>query len=98
MAEEGMFEGAIGQYIDNHGKTRMLIYPNGISLMTSPIPPLALKRVTTEAIKPVSIETTLTFAEKKGLQIVSQDGNKSGGIQGVWVEPRQENPGIYYGY
>lgn len=98
---QGMFEGAIGQYIDSHGKTRMLVYPTttgGISLMTSPIPPLALKRVTTEAIKPASIEAVLAFTERKGLQIVSQDGNKSVGIQGVWVEPRQENPGIYYGY
>jgi hypothetical protein len=96
--KEGMFSGATGQYIDSHGKTRMLVYKNGVCLMTSPIPPLSLKRITLNDITPVTLEEAVAFCERRGLQITSQDGSQKEGTQGIWVEPMQENPGIYYGY
>lgn len=95
---QGIFDDATGQYIDTYGKTRMIVYRDQTALMTSPIPPLALKRISLEPIPLTTIENALKFVERKGLQIVSQDGTPKDGIQGIWIEPKQENPGIYYGY
>jgi len=94
-----LFEGAIKQYIDENGKTRMLIYRDKVSLMTSPIPPLDLPVIKnlSETVD-VKLSVALAFIKRKELQITSQDGNEKEGIQGVWVEPSAANPGIYYGY
>jgi hypothetical protein len=93
-----MFADSIAQVIDSHGKTRALIYKSGISLITSPIPPLSLEEVDISDIKPASLKDVTDFLKRRDLQIISQDGNAEDGIQGVWIEPKEENPGIYYGY
>lgn len=94
-----LFDDALLQYIDNHGKTRMLIYEldgERISLVTSPVPPLDLPE--TKDVVETSIETALKFIKQKGLKITFQDGNRQQGIQGIWVETSEENPSIYFGY
>lgn len=94
-----LFENVESQYIDNNGKTRMLIFNyqrKRLALMTSPIPPLDLP-VTRDIIK-TPFNTAISFIKDRGLTIVSQDGNEDEGIQGIWIESREENPGIYYGY
>jgi len=77
----------------------MLVYDfEGIdlSLMTSPIPPLDFPL--TKKITEVSLRVALGFIKQKGLKITLQDGNDTQGIQGLWIETSEENPGIYYGY
>ena len=94
-----LFRDAVGQYIDGNGKTRMLQYTfqgTSLSLMTSPIPPLDLP--TDTKIYTVGLKRALDFIKEKNFQITYQDGNKTDGIQGIWIETREENPGIYYGY
>ena len=93
-----LFEDLVSQYIDSNGKTRMLRYDlNGqhLSLMTSPIPPLNLP--VEEGIVETPIETAISFIKERSLRIVSQDGTPKA-IQGIWVETKEENSGIYYGY
>jgi len=94
-----LFENVQSQYIDNNGKTRMLSYTfqgEELCLMTSPIPPLDLP--STKDIIETPIQTALAFIQQKGLKITQQDGNETQGIQGLWIETKEENPGIYYGY
>lgn len=74
----------------------MLNYDMGISLMTSPLPPLDLP--STDLILEPPIGSAIEFITQKGLEVVSQDGNPEQGIQGLWVTTYEENPGIYYGY
>ncbi len=95
-----LFDSVVSQYIDNNGKTRMLTYggddSNTVCLMVSPIPPLGV--AIDKTIIPASMATVLKFIKERGLLIVSQDGNADQGIQGVWVETKEQNVGIYYGY
>lgn len=94
-----LFEGVVSQYIDNNGKTRMLVYDfggEGVCLMTSPIPPLNIP--TTTDINEVSFGVAINFIKQKGLKITLQDGNQTQGIQGLWIETKEENSGIYFGY
>lgn len=94
-----IFEGARTQYIDDNGKTRMLTFKfqgKILSFMTSPIPPLDLPNERT--ISEVPLNVALKFIKEKGLRIVSQDGSKEAGIKGLWIEMKEENPLIYYGY
>lgn len=94
-----IFENAESQYIDDNGKTRMINFDidgDKLSLMTSPIPPLDLPSDRT--ISEISIKSALEFIRERGLAITFQDGNEEDGIQGLWVEMQEENPGIYYGY
>jgi hypothetical protein len=96
-----LFEGVEKQYIDSAGKCRALIYSDGVTLMTSPLPPLNLRRVS-KLPKPSSIQEVRRFVKQKGLSIVSQtvsNEENRGGIRGIWIEPsRSQNSGIYYGY
>lgn len=94
-----LFEDVQSQYIDNNGKTRMLIFDHTgteLALMTSPLPPLNLP-ISSDIIE-VPFRVAISFIKEKGLKIVSQDGNETEGIQGLWIETSEENPGIYYGY
>lgn len=97
-----IFGGVVGQYIDNNGKTRMLNYslPNGsqISLVVSPVPPVNAPIVAQKDIKLVTLNVALDFMKSKSLLAVEQDGNKDEGIQGIWIETKEQNSGIYYGY
>lgn len=96
-----LFEGAISQYIDANGKTRMLNYRhNGrtVSLMTSPLPPFDLPSPAT--IKEAPIDIVSDFMKTKGLEVVRQDKVKDteDTIKGVWVTLEEQSPPIYYGY
>nr|QBK86209.1 MAG: hypothetical protein LCMAC102_00030 [Marseillevirus LCMAC102] len=88
-----LFEDIESQYIDDNGKTRVLNYQSGVSLMTSPLPPLNVP--ISKEIREIAQKTALKFIKAKGLQITMQDGNQQK-IQGLWVE--SINSEIYYGY
>ncbi len=90
-----LFEDIESQYIDDNGKTRVLNYRSGVSLMTSPLPPLNVP--IDKTIREIKPKTALKFIKEKGLQITMQDGDKeTKRIQGLWVE--SINSEIYYGY
>lgn len=92
-----LFQEAETQYIDASGKARMINFPSrNLSLMTSPIPPMDMAEDKT--VMEATLNDAIQFIKERGLQITSQDGNEEDGIQGVWVEMKEENPGIYYGY
>lgn len=92
-----IFEGVISQYIDRHGKCRMLTYENGVSLMTSPLPPIDMK--VTDEYSTTNFRTAFEFVKKKNLVLSELDGiPETGVIQGLWVKPRSINGGIEYGY
>ena len=93
-----LFDKVKSQYIDDTGKTRMLVYENGLCLMTSPLPPL--DKPIDKNINPVDTNTAIDFIESNGLCITMQDGDVyDKKIQGLWVEPRHtKNIGISYGY
>jgi hypothetical protein len=109
---EALLQGAVGQYIDDNGKTRMISYGSetkGISLMISPIPPLDIPIDT--KIRTTTLERAMRFIREKKFSVTAQDGNDpdSGGdgeIQGLWVSPfLLDSPSkgeglesIYYGY
>lgn len=105
---EALLEGAVGQYIDDNGKTRMISYGSeskGISLMISPIPPLNIP--IDGKIRTTTLERAMRFIRDKKLSVTAQDGNDpdigagDGEIQGLWVSPLSDSEGlesIYYGY
>ncbi len=78
-----LFEEIKSQYIDDSGKTRMLNYSDGISLM---IPPMAPRNIETNGdVYFPTKEKALEFIQNRGLKIEMQDGDKNG-IQGLWLE------------
>jgi len=92
-----LFEGVVSQYIDDNGKTRMLNYGDGISLMTSPLPPLNIEVDNT--INKVTLEKAKKFIKERNLKISMQDGDSEiRQIQGLWVKDEKSNPEIYFGY
>ena len=81
--------GAKTQYIDPHGKTRMLGYEEGsakISVMISPIPPLDLE--IDQTIHPTSLRNATRFAEKRKLETVFQQPveGDSTRMRGLWFQ------------
>lgn len=97
-----LFEDVSKQYIDNNGKSRMLIYERDgrpfLCLMTSPIPPLDIQEAGLSSIYECPIKEALKFIKERGLEITHQDGNPTDGIQGLWVKTPESNSGIYSGY
>jgi len=92
-----LFRGVASQAIDNNGKTRMLNYKSGVTLMTSPLPPLSIP--IDNDYRPVSRNDAEDFIKKKNLKISHQDGDEEEGIiQGLWVKSNVHNSGLYYGY
>ena len=90
-----IFENVESQYIDNNGKTRMLNFSDGVSLMTSPLPPFNVP-TSDKKINKVDIDTALEFIEERKLKIMVQDGDINLGIKGLWVESKDRE--IYFGY
>lgn len=96
-SENELFDGVIGQVIDNHGKCRMLIYENGVVMMTSPLPPLDVEMV--QEYETTLLENALEFIQDRKLRLIEADGDpETRAIQGLWVKPRGLNEGIQYGY
>jgi hypothetical protein len=97
-----IFENVASQYVDNNGKTRMLNYAlsgGTLSLVVSPIPPLDSPVINIKKdIKLATMAVAVDFMKARGLLAVEQDGNKDEGIQGIWVETKEQNSGIFYGY
>lgn len=92
-----IFDGVTGQYIDNHGKCRMLVYDVGVSLMTSPLPPLDVPAVKEYTLSP--IRNVQRFIKSRHFSIIELDGDPTTkAIQGLWVRPDEMNSGIVYGY
>lgn len=89
-----IFGGAIQQYIDDHGKCRLLVYKEEITIMISPIPPLALPTISLEDIKLTTFEGVKSFAKKRRMEIKELYGDEEE-IKGVWLELIEANPGIY---
>jgi len=94
-----IFKGAISQVIDKNGKTRRLTYNSGVTLMTSPLPPLSLPITKEYEISHVPRIVAENFIKEKNLVVTYQDGDEeSGRIQGLWVKSNIQNSGLYYGY
>ncbi len=92
-----LFRGVVSQVIDNNGKTRMLNYKSGVTLMTSPLPPLSLPIDKNRLF--ISRDGVEDFMRKKNLEISYQDGDEEEEIiQGLWVKSKMQNSGLYYGY
>ena len=68
-----------------------------VSLMVSPIPPRDIPIDQTLLIVTTTLKKALKFIVDKELKITMQDGS-SDGIQGLWVDPKAQGIGIYYGY
>jgi hypothetical protein len=102
-----LFDDVESQVIDSRGKTIALNYnirsdgliPGRINLtlFTSPLPPYNVDEDRSGKVYSVSIGDALTFINNRGLVLESQDGVVES-IQGLWVKPRDDMPGIYYGY
>jgi len=56
-----------GQHIDNHGKTRMIKYKSGLSILTSPIPPLNVKNIPLD-VKPTKSDAVVAFMKANKLK------------------------------
>ncbi len=101
-----IFLEAKSQYIDNNGKTRMLNFKYKgaqLSLITSPVPPLDLP--INDKIVDVPIDTALNFIKHHKLELKQKElaaddvpRETHSAVKGLWVETRDENSGIYYGY
>lgn len=98
IIHSSLFKNAASQYIDDTGKTRMITFTSGVSLMTSPLPPLNIP--VDRKITRVTRRKAKDFIKKKGMVIMMQDGDSVDmKIQGVWVKSNISiNSGIYYGY
>jgi hypothetical protein len=99
MSLTTLLKGAVSQYVDSSGKTRMITFNhNGemLSLMTSPLPPIPNLK-TDKTIRLVPLIKALNFIKEKGFQITEQDGSEAG-IRGVWLETKEQTNGIYYAY
>ncbi len=82
-----LVQGVESQYIDDHGKTRMLNYSMGVSLMTPPLPPIGYTRsvsISTTLRESTTIADAINFVEQKGMEIVSQDVVNDS-IVGLWT-------------
>jgi hypothetical protein len=77
------------QFIDSSGKLRAVNLDSGITIMTSPLPPLAIP--ISDKIYDTTLDTAISFVKKYDMQIDYQDGNQEDGIQGLWLEPTTTN-------
>lgn len=96
-----LFEGAVAQFIDANGKTRLLNFRHEgrtVSLMTSPLPPFDLP--ISDTIREAPIEIVSSFMQSKGLEVTRQDRIKGTAnlIKGVWVASGEQNSPLYYAY
>lgn len=64
------------QIFDNSGKTRIIIFDSGMSMITHPLPPLTCPESTTQPT-PVHVRTVVDAHNKKTLDIISQEGDES---------------------
>ncbi len=83
---ETLFEGIIGQHIDKHGKCRVLIYNECISLGIHPLPPFNISQVKLQEIPYGTLKTALKFVRSKFLSITLQRGDEQNGTTGLWVK------------
>ena len=84
----GLFEGISGQYIDDHGKCRVLNYDNGISLGVYPLPPFDIQEISNDDIYYASFNEAINFIRSRGLNIVEQHVHQKR-IVGIWVVPKE---------
>lgn len=93
-----IFEGVLSQYIDTNGKTRVINY-GGLSLSTSPMPPIDVESVKIKDVHITSVESAIKFVNSRNLKIAEQDGDEGLQlIQGLWVRSTSTPPQIAYGY
>jgi len=88
---------AESQYIDEEGKTRALYYENGLTFMTSPLPPLNIPQHYSE--NKVTVDEALEFIKEHNLEIQYQEGDGEN-IKGIWVKSKnyEKRGGVYEGY
>ena len=105
-----LFDNIESQYIDENGKTRILNYGSGISLMVNPIPPLDLP--VSREIYSASRKKVLDFINGHGLKITKQEvstetspsvetspSTAGDSAEGFWVEEVSiENARVTKGY
>lgn len=82
------------QFIDSYGKCQILNYPN-LSLIVPPMLPINLLDTGIIKYEETSLDVAKKFMKSRKLELVSQDGNISQGIRGIWVE-RQGREGQMY--
>jgi len=82
-----IFENIISQYIDNNGKTRILNYPEGVSIYVLPLPPFDLDEAPVNNTHFATINKVAEFVKNKNLKIIEQDGDEAQGLTcGIWVK------------
>lgn len=86
-----LLQGVSKQYIDDKGKTRLLVYENGITIFTSPLPPLDASVTTkTKSTPEAPVSSVKEWIKEVDLQIKFQDSDGKV-VQGLWVESEKRN-------
>ena len=86
----------IGQYIDDSGKSRALIYNykgTSLSLVTSPLPPFNIPII--KKISKVEINQAISFINEMKMEIKEQYIEKDV-LKGLWLDSNIK--GLYYAY
>jgi len=94
----GIFDNIQGQYIDDHGKTRMIVYDSGLCMMTSPLAPLNTHNVPLN-LKPVDSKIAVDFIKANGLVISQVQNDEKDMIIGLWLEcGKNAKCSLHHGY
>lgn len=89
---------ATSQHIDLYGKCRILNF-DGVSVATSPLPPLNVPEVPKSETRLSTVETALKFMKNTNLEIVEQDIDAPTQlIKGFWVRSVTKPPELVFGY
>jgi len=91
-----LFKDVKGQFIDEIGKCRALIF-DGVAMAISPLPPADLPVIDLDDLPFASIEAVVDFVKDHDLEIVEQNGS-SEEIKGVWVRSIESPQPIVFGY
>jgi hypothetical protein len=89
---------ATSQHIDLYGKCRILNF-DGVSIATSPLPPLNVPEVPKSDTHLSTVENALEFMKNTNLEIVEQDIDvPTQLIKGFWVRSVTKPPELVFGY
>ena len=88
-----IYDNVISQYIDSHGKCRILNYDNNLSIIVSPIAPIDVKQVSIEkslSVNPSTQYVVQYIVDKNLGDIVEQiQLDEKQAIKGVWVNNKE---------
>ncbi len=94
---ENIFFGAVGQVLDEDGKTRAISYGNAC-LVVPPIAPFDIPIV--EEVPMASKKNAMDLIRRKGLEVVGQSpsGDETGKISGILATSSVAWPSLFYAY